>query len=303
MDKKMIVFENKKIRRVWHEGDWWFSVVDVVGVLTESSIPKRYWSDLKIKLSEESFEAYDFTVRLKLEAPDGKLRETDCANKQGLFRIIQSIPSRKAEPFKLWLAKVGSERIDEIENPELAQDRAREYYKEKGYPLDWVEKRLRGIAIRQDLTDEWKNRGIEENKDFAILTNEISKATFGVSIKEHKKIKDLNPKFKNQNLRDHMTAPSLISIEIWLGQTHLELIFGMLGERVATEITQNRNSDGFKECKDSAVEGGDVAGRARRDAESRIGKSVVSKDNYLDLQKSKKLEEKKKIKIAEIIEE
>ena len=276
---KLIVFENKKIRRTWHEGDWWFSVVDVVGVLTESIDPQSYWRKLKQRLIEEGNETVTKCHGLKMCAEDGKMRETDCANKQSLFRIIQSIPSKKAEPFKLWLAKVGSERIDEIENPELAQERMKTLYEEKGYPKSWIDKRLRGIVVRQDLTNEWKNRGIEENKDFAILTNEIAKATFGVSIGEHKKVKGLNPKFKNQNLRDHMTD--------------LELIFGMLGERVATEITQNKDSDGFKECRNSAVEGGKVAGRARIDAESKIGKRVVNEKNYLDLRKrNKELEDK-----------
>ncbi|MFH1521774.1 MAG: BRO family protein [archaeon] len=274
-ENKMIVFENKKIRHTWYKGDWWFSVVDVVGVLSGSIDPQSYWRKLKQRLIEEGNETVTKCHGLKMCAEDGKMRETDCANKQGLFRIIQSIPSKKAEPFKLWLAKVGSERIDEIENPELAQDRAREYYKEKGYPDGWIEKRLRGIVIRQDLTDEWKNRGIEENKDFAILTNEIAKATFGVSIGEHKLIKGLEPKFKNQNLRDHMTD--------------LELIFNMLGERVATEITQNKNSDGFEECKDSAIRGGKVAGNARIEAEREIGQGVVSKDNYLDIKKKKQV--------------
>ncbi|MCK4649717.1 Bro-N domain-containing protein [Candidatus Pacearchaeota archaeon] len=280
---KMIVFENKKIRHIWHEGDWWFSVVDVVGVLTENNFQgaRKYWNKLIQRLRDEGNEVVTNCHRLKLKAPDGKLRETDCANKQGIFRIIQSIPSKRAEPFKLWLAKVGSERIDEIENPELAQDRMKKLYEEKGYPKSWIEKRIRGMAIRQDLTDEWKNRGIEKNKDFAILTNEIAKATFGIFIKDHKDLKGMDSKFKNQNLRDHMTD--------------LELIFGMLGERVATEITQSRNSDGFEECRDSAREGGEVAGNARRDAENRIGKNVVSKDNYLDLRrKIGKLENKNK---------
>ena len=285
-ENKMIVFENKKIRRTWYKGDWWFSVADVVGVLTNSKNPKGYLKDMR-RRDKQLLEGWgQIATSLLINTVGGK-QKVNCANKQGLFRIIQSIPSKKVEPFKLWLAKVGSERIDEIENPEIAQERMKELYEQKGYSKSWIDKRLRGIAIRQDLTDspcwiatiefiqwgDWKNRGIEENKDFAILTNEISKATFGISIKEHKKIKDLNPKFKNQNLRDHMTD--------------LELIFGMLGERVATEITQNRNSDGFRECKDSAREGGDVAGRARRDAESRIGKSVVSEDNYLDIKKRK----------------
>ena len=272
-DNKLIIFENKRIRRVWYKGDWWFSVVDVVGVLTESVDGRKYWNKLIQRLRDEGSEMVTNCHQLKLESSDGKMYLTDCANKEGLFRIIQSIPSKKAEPFKLWLAKVGSERIDEIENPELAQDRARMYYEKKGYSMSWIEKRLRGIAIRQDLTDEWKGRGIEDNKDFAILTNEISKATFGVGIKEHKKLKGLEPKFKNQNLRDHMTD--------------LELIFGMLGERVATEITQNENSDGFEKCKDSAIRGGKVAGNARVEAEKEIGKPVVSEDNYLGIKKKK----------------
>ena len=209
-DNKLIIFENKRIRRVWYKGDWWFSVVDVVGVLTESVDGRKYWNKLIQRLRDEGSEMVTNCHQLKLESSDGKMYLTDCANKEGLFRIIQSIPSKKAEPFKLWLAKVGSERIDEIENPELAQDRARMYYEKKGYSMSWIEKRLRGIAIRQDLTDEWKGRGIEDNKDFAILTNEISKATFGVEIKEHKKLKGLEPRFKNQNLRDHMTDLELI---------------------------------------------------------------------------------------------
>ena len=278
-ENKIIIFENKKIRRTWYEGDWWFSVVDVVGVLTESVDAKDYWYRLKIREIEYGVQLSTKCRQLKLKAPDGKLRETDCANKQGLFRIIQSIPSKKAEPFKLWLAKVGSERIDEIENPELAQERMKALYEEKGYPKSWIEKRIRGIAIRQDLTDEWKNRGIEDNKDFAILTNEIAKATFGVSIGEHKKVKGLNPKFENQNLRDHMTD--------------LELIFGMLGEASTTEITKETNAQGFCENKIVARKGGDIAGMARKKLEVESGKSVVSDENYLDLRKrNKKLENK-----------
>lgn len=272
-EMKIIVFESKRIRRVWHEDDWWFSVVDVVRVLSGSIDPQSYWRKLKQRLIEEGNETVTKCHGLKMCAEDGKMRETDCANKQNLFRIIQSIPSKKAEPFKLWLAKVGSERIDEIENPELAQERMKELYEKKGYSKSWIDKRLRGIAIRQDLTDEWKDRGIKENKDFAILTDEIAKATFGVSIKEHKKIKDLDTKFKNQNLRDHMTD--------------LELIFGMLGERVATEITQSKDSEGFEKCKDSAIRGGNVAGNARIEAEKEIGKSVISKNNSLDIKKKK----------------
>jgi len=275
----LAVFEGKQIRRIWHNEEWYFSVVDVVGALTDSSNPRNYWNMLKIREKETSnVELYTNCVQLKLLAEDGKLRETDCTNTEGAFRIIQSIPSPKAEPFKLWLAKVGYERIQEIENPELAQDRAKGYYELKGYPKEWIEKRIRGIAIRQELTDEWKNRGIEEQKDFAILTNEISKATFGVSIKEHKEIKNLDPKFKNQNLRDHMND--------------LELIFSMLGERLTTEATKKRDARGLPENLEAAQEGGEVAGRARKDAEKTLGIKVVSAENYLDLKAKKKIEKK-----------
>jgi len=280
MDKHnaLVVFEGKNIRRLWHKEEWHFSIIDIVAVLTDSSIPKRYWSDLKIKLKDEGFEMYDKIVQLKLPASDDKYYETDCANTETLLRIVQSIHSRKAEPFKRWLAKVAYERIQEIENPELAQDRAKEYYELKGYPKDWVDKRLRGIAVRQELTDEWKARGVTENQEFAILTNEISKATFGVPIKVHKDIKGLDPKFKNQNLRDHMTD--------------LELIFSMLGERLSTEATRKKDTYGFGENLDAAKEGGTVAGRARRDAEKTFGIKVVSSENNSDLVKKKKIGKK-----------
>ena len=275
-DNKLIIFENKRIRRVWYKGDWWFSLEDVIVGLTDSKDPKQYIQKLKQRDDLLSKGWVQFVRTLSIETKGGN-QFVNCANKEGILRIIQSIPSKKAEPFKLWLAKVGSERIEEIENPELAQERMKELYEEKGYSKSWIEKRVRGIAIRQDLTDEWKERGVEDNRDFAILTNEIAKATFGIGIKEHKKLKGLELRFKNQNLRDHMDD--------------LELIFSMLGERVATEITQSRNSDGLEECRDSAKEGGEVAGNARKDAESRIGKSVVSRDNYLDIKKKKRIEE------------
>ena len=276
--KALVVFEGKNVRRIWHNEQWHFSIIDVVAVLTDSSIPKRYWSDLKIKLKEEGFEVYEKIVQLKLPASDGKYYETDCANTEILLRIIQSVPSPKAEPFKRWLAQVGYERIQEIENPELAQDRAREYYKLKGYPQDWIEKRIRGIAIRQELTDEWKARGIQENREFAILTNEISKATFGVAIKVHKEIKGLDPKFKNQNLRDHMND--------------LELIFSMLGEKLTAEVTKKKDAQGFPENVETAKEGGAVAGRARLDAEKTLGIKVVSSESQLEMVKKKRIEKK-----------
>jgi len=212
-DNALVVFQGKGIRRMWYDDEWHFSVVDVVQVLTDQVddyTARKYWNKLTQRLRDEGSELVTFCHRLKLESSDGKKYDANCANTKGLFRIIQSIPSPKAEPFKQWLAKVGYERIQEIENPELAQERAKEYYKLKGYPTEWIEKRLRGIAIRQDLTDEWKERGIEEKKDYAILTNEISKATFGIPIKNHKEIKGLDQKFKNQNLRDHMTDLELI---------------------------------------------------------------------------------------------
>lgn len=261
---KLIVFQDKQIRRIWHEEEWYFSVIDVVAALDASSVPKRYWSDLKTNLSTEGFETYDKIVRLKLKASDGKLRETDCANTKNMFRIIQSIPSKKAEPFKQWLAQVGHERIEEIENPELGQDRIKKYYELKGYPKEWIDKRLRGIAVRQELTEEWKNREITSEQEFAILTNEISNATFGKTVQEYKKFKQL--KRRNQNLRDHMTD--------W------ELILTMFGEKATTDITKETNSQGFDECKESANKGGNIAKRAREDLEKNLGKSVISENNF-----------------------
>ena len=279
-NKALIAFEGKRIRRTWHDGQWYFSVVDVVEVLTESADPRNYWKVLKHRLNQEGCESVTKCNQLKLQASDGKYYETDCANTETIFRIIQSIPSPKAEPFKQWLARVGYERIKEIENPELAQERAKKYYELKGYPKDWIEKRLRGIAIRQELTDEWKGRGVEEQREYAILTDEISRATFDVSVKAHKEIKGLDPKYDNENLRDHMTD--------------LELIFNMLGEKSTTEITKTRNSQGFKQCRDSSREGGKIARDARVALEKKTGKKVVSPKNYLDLaeKKQKKLVEK-----------
>ncbi len=267
MDSKdaLVVFEGTKIRRTWHDEQWFFSVIDVIQAITDSGRPRKYWSDLKKKLIEEGFELSDKIGQLKVESADGKKYETDCANTESMFRLIQSIPSPKAEPFKRWLAKVGYERIQEIENPELAQDRVKEYYELKGYPKDWIDKRLRGIAIRQDLTDEWKNREIQEQKDFAILTNEISKATFGKTVGEYKKFKGLD----SQNLRDHMTD--------W------ELILTMVGEKATTDITISKDSQGLNECRDSAVEGGTIAKNTRKELEQKTGKTVISSENYLRL--------------------
>ncbi|MFA4955430.1 MAG: Bro-N domain-containing protein [Candidatus Methanoperedens sp.] len=270
-NNKLILFQNKSIRRTWFKEDWYFSIIDIVEALTDSINPRDYWYKTKIRLGdEEKAELSTICLQLKLEAPDGKLRVTDCANTEGIFRIIQSIPSPRAEPFKRWLAKVGKDRLDEIENPELAQDRMKELYKQKGYPADWIDKRLRGIAIRQNLTDEWKERGITEQKDFAILTAEISKATFGLTPAEYKDHKNLPQKSK-VNLRDHMDD--------------LELIFTMLGERVTTEISQKEKPETFNKNKTVAKRGGKVAGIAREKAEEELGRSVVTKQNYLNKNK------------------
>ena len=275
-EEVLVVFQGKGIRRIWHEGEWYFSIVDIVAALTESPTPRQYWGKVKDR-EFTGLELSPIWVQLKLEAQDGKMRLTDCANTKSLFRIIQSIPSKKAEPFKQWLAQVGYERVEEIQNPELAQKRMKELYRAKGYSDDWIEKRTRGIAIRDELTEEWQNRGVGNPKEYAILTAEISKATFGMTPSEYRRLKGL----KKENLRDHMDD--------------LELIFSMLGERVTTEITRHKNSQGYPECEDDAKEGGQVAGNARKDAESKIGKSIVSEDNYLqEPEKTKKLSKKKK---------
>ena len=270
---KLAIFQGKRIRKILYKNEWWFSIIDIIEVLTEASIPRRYWTDLKKKLTEEeSFaQLYEKIVQLKLKAQDGKMRDTDCANTETIFRIIQSIPSPKAEPFKKWLARVGYERIQEIEDPELATKRTRALYKAKGYSDDWIEKRMRGIAIREELTDEWKNRGVKEQKEYSILTAEISKATFGMTPSEYKKYKDL----KRENLRDHMTD--------------LELIFSMLGERATTEITQTKDSQGFNELKIDSHEGGKIAGNARKELEAKTGKKVTSQENYLPQDKVKNI--------------
>jgi prophage antirepressor-like protein len=275
----IVLFNAQKIRRTWYQGAWWFSVVDVAGALTESPDPGAYWRKLKQRLNEEESEVVTFCHGLKLPAPDGKMRATDCANTESLLRIIQSIPSPKAEPFKRWLAKVGYERIQEIENPELAQERMKRLYEEKGYPKDWIDKRLRGMAVRQDLTDEWKQRGLTSQKDYAILTADISRATFGMTPKEYKKHKNL-PEKSGVNLRDHMTD--------------LELIFTMLGERVTTEISGKEQPEGLAENRRVAKRGGGVAGTARKQAEAELGQSVVSGENYLNVTTPKAVRGQKK---------
>jgi len=268
------LFRGKAIRRKLVNDEWFFSIIDIVEALTDSNNSRRYWSDLKAKIIEEGSELYDFIVQLKLIAEDEKERETDCANTEGIFRIIQSIPSKRAEPFKRWLARVGYERVKEVENPELAQERMKKLYEEKGYSKEWIEKRLRGIAIRQELTDEWKNRGIREEIEFAILTNEISKSAFGKTVEEYKEHKKLD----RENLRDHMDD--------------LELIFSMLGEAATTRIAKAKDVLGMDENKVAARQGGEVAGNARRELEEKTGESVVSEENFLDM--PEKLKKKKK---------
>lgn len=267
------VFQEKTIRRIWHDEEWWFSVADVCGVLTESADPGAYWRKLKQRLTAEGSEVVTNCHGLKLVAPDGKQRSTDCANTEGLFRIIQSIPSPKVEPLKRWLAKVGKERLDEIENPELAMGRMQGLYEKKGYPKEWIDKRLRGIAVRQDLTDEWKERGAATSLEFAILTNEIMQGTFDLKVDEYKLVKAL----ARENLRDHMTD--------------IELILTMLAEATTTKLHRDRDSQGMEPLKKDAKDGGAVAGRTRKDIEQQTGKPVISTENFKQLtgRKPKKL--------------
>ncbi len=263
-ETRIALFRSKEIRKTIHNNEWWFAIVDIIAVLSESERPRKYWSDLKTKLIKEGYDEVSEKIgQLKLMASDGKLRETDCANTETLFRLIQSIPSPKAEPFRRWLARIGYERVQEIEDPELATKRTRALYKAKGYSDDWIEKRMRGIVIREELTDEWKNRGIREQKEYEILTAEISKATFGVTPSQYKKLKGL----ERQNLRDHMDD--------------FELIFTMLGERSTTEIHRTEDSKGVGKLRQDAKVGGEIAGGARKQLEKKLKRSIVSKDNYL----------------------
>ena len=267
--KDVKLFQSAQIRSIWNDeaGEWFFSVVDVVGALTDSADKSAYWRKLKQRMKAEGNETVTNCHRLKLLAEDGKMRLTDTANTEGILRIIQSIPSPKAEPFKQWLAQVGSERIEEIENPELAQTRMRELYRSKGYSDEWIARRERGIAVRDTLTDEWKKRGIKEGKEYAILTAEISKATFGITPSQHKKIKSLDR--PSENLRDHMTD--------------LELLFTALGEASTTEIAKTHDVYGMTQNVSAAQAGGKIAGDARAALEAKTGRNVVSPSNYKDL--------------------
>ncbi len=275
-ESSIILFDQKEVRRYWdeEEEEWYFSIIDIVNILTDSTNPRRYWSDMKSKLKQEGSEVYENIVQLKLPASDGKKYNTDCFNTEDLLRTIQSIPSPKAEPFKVWLAKVGYERIEETEDPELAFDRAMQIYLKKGYSREWVNQRLKSIEVRKELTDEWEERGVKKGLEYAILTNEITEAWANKNVKEYKKFKRL----KKQNLRDNMT--------------NLELVLNMLAEASTTEISKKKKPNNFVENKIVAREGGHVAGTARKEIESKTGESIVSPDNAGDLRiedKAKKL--------------
>lgn len=276
-EKKLTVFQGKRFRKTLHEGAWWFAIVDVVAALTDSTNPSGYLRDMRRRdpsLAEAFQGGGQFAPPLALEfATAGGRQKIQCWNTEGIFRLIQSIPSPKVEPLKRWLARVGKERIDEIENPELAMGRMQELYEKKGYPKEWIDKRLRGIAVRQDLTDEWKDRGAATRLEFAILTNEIMQGAFGLKVDEYKQVKDL----ERENLRDHMTD--------------IELILTMLGEATTTELHRDRDSQGMAPLKRDAQAGGAVAGRTRKDIELQTGKPVISTGNFKQLagRKPKKL--------------
>jgi len=272
---KIALFQKKEIRKIIYENEWWFVINDVIVALTDSKDPAQYFKRMKSrdtelkKLTEQRGVQLVPPLMLEVESAGGK-QKMYCWNTEGIFRLIQSVPSAKAEPFKRWLAKVGYERVQEIENPELATKRTRALYIAKGYSEDWIEKRMRGITIREELTDEWKNRGAKDQIEYAILTAEISKSTFGMTPGEYKEFKNL----KRENLRDHLTD--------------LELIFSMLGERATTEITQVNNTHGFNSLKNDASEGGKIAGDAKQALEKKTGKSVSTNENYLDAPEIKK---------------
>ena len=274
-NKAIVIFDGQKIRRIWDDEkeQWYFSVVDVVEVLTGSTIPRRYWSDLKIKLKNEGSEVYEKIVQLKVLAEDGKKRETDMSDTETMFRIIQSIPSPKAEPFKLWLARVGYERVEEAADPEKAIQRAMAMYLKLGYSKDWVDLRLKSIEIRKDLTNEWQERGILKNEDYAILTDDITLAWAGINTKDYKRHKNL----KKENLRDNMT--------------NLELVLSMLAETSTTEISKVKKPRGIPANRQTAREGGKIAGNARRSIEKQTGKPVISPKNAEDI----RLVDKKKL--------
>ena len=277
METKLAIFKGSEIRRTLHSDEWWFAVVDIVATLTVSADPKQYVKKMRQRDSELNSYWGTICTPLPLRTQDGKTRKINCANTEGVFRIIQSIPSPKAEPFKRWLAKVGYERVQEIEDPELASKRTKEIYRAKGYSENWIEKRMRGIAIRAELTDEWTDRGVKESPEYTILTAEISKAAFGMTPAEYKRHKGLN----RQNLRDHMTD--------------LELIFSMLGEAATTEIARKQDAQGFVKNKVASNKGGTIAGDARKNLELETGSDVISSKNYLtEPERQRRLNQKKK---------
>ena len=275
---ELVLFENQKIRRTEYEGEWYYSIVDIIEILSGSSRPRKYWDDLKKKLEiEEKFEVSEKIGQLKMLAKDGKMRLTDCATRETIFRIIQSVPSPNAEPFKLWFARLAEERIQEVADPELAIERARQTYINKGYSEEWTNARIKSIPARKELTDEWKKRGAITSKDFAILTNDISKGTFGITTNQHKAIKELNDK---QNLRDNMSP--------------LELALMTLAEVTTTELHKTNDSQGMKSLRNDAQEGGSIASNTRKDIEKRLGRKVVTKENALDFTNKRKIENKEK---------
>ena len=269
METKLVVFKDKKIRRTLHKDEWWFSIVDVILALTDSVNPSGYIKDMRRRDAELAKGWGQIATPLLIETPGGR-QKVNCANTEGIFRIIQSIPSQKAEPFKRWLAKVGYERVQEIEDPALTAGRTKALYRAKGYSDAWIEKRMRGIAVRAELTDEWEKRNVKEGLEYAILTAEISKAAFGLTPSEYKELKGL----QRENLRDHMSD--------------LELIFSMLGDAATTEIARKQDAQGFKENKITAQKGGRIAGSAREKLENESGANIVSPENYLDEPESKK---------------
>lgn len=270
---KIAIFQKREIRKQLHGGEWWFSVVDVIAALTESVNARDYWFKMKLRVkSDDGFELSTLCRQLKMESSDGKKYATDCANTEGIFRIVQSIPSKKAEPFKRWLAKVGYERVQEIENPELAHKRMKMLYRLKGYDEEWIGRRSQGMSVRHELTDEWKKRGVDSERDFAILTSEISKATFGVTPSEHKKLKGV----KRENLRDHMSM--------------MELLFTQLGEAATTEIARTDDVNGMTGNMHAARRGGAIAGTARAQLERETGRKIVTPKKHSDSNDRKKLD-------------
>ena len=276
-DTHIAIFKGKAIRKIWFAERWWFVIEDIISALTDSKDPKQYIQKLKQRDEVLGDGWVQMVLRFSIQTGGGG-QQMNCADTEGIFRISRTMPSKRAEPFKRWLARVGYERVQEIENPELAQERMKQLYESKGYSKDWIEKRLRGIAIRQELTDEWKQRGVEEDIEFAILTNEISKAAFGKTVEEYKEFK----KLKRENLRDHMDD--------------LELIFSMLGEASTTRIAKAKDTKGFEENKIAAKDGGEVAGNARKELELKTGEGVLSEENFLDT--PEKIKKKRKIQVS-----